>query len=365
MKLYLTGKPCSQQRHCYFVEGSRVSLIVDCGYQRCYEGDERPHLTPEQIRASRYLFLTHSHENQAGALPFLLSSGFTGRVVTTTETARQLSVPLDDPIVLEGLSLPYARAELPGGVGVTWGRSGHCSGSAWFHLSGGGHSLFFSGDYYDSARVHAADPIKGLQADLAVLDCDYGTLPSSNSREEQVKHLIAAISAALADGRPVLLPVPRYGRGQGILTYISERLPDVDIFGDDHFIEELCHLDAASAMWVQQQALDRLADTFVRPIPKDFVALGVYFLSDPQLDSGFARTLVGRLLTCGARVIMTGTVEPRTYASLLMHSGQARLIRYGVHCTQADMMRIAAQNDFSKIIAYHSDFAPTQSVYEV
>ena len=66
MKLYLTGEPCTQQRHCYFVEGETASFIMDCGYQRCYRGDELPHLLPEQIRAARYLFLSHSHENQSG-----------------------------------------------------------------------------------------------------------------------------------------------------------------------------------------------------------------------------------------------------------------------------------------------------------
>ena len=40
MKLYLTGEPCTQQRHCYFVEGESASFIMDCGYQRCYRGDE-------------------------------------------------------------------------------------------------------------------------------------------------------------------------------------------------------------------------------------------------------------------------------------------------------------------------------------
>ena len=35
MKLYLTGEPCTQQRHCYFVEGETASFIMDCGYQRC------------------------------------------------------------------------------------------------------------------------------------------------------------------------------------------------------------------------------------------------------------------------------------------------------------------------------------------
>ena len=364
MRLYLTGSPCTQQRHCYFVQGNRVSFIVDCGYQRCYAGDEYPHLTVDQIRSARYLFLTHSHENQSGALPRLLSSGFSGRIVTTTETARQLTVPIDDPIILEGLSLPYAARELPGGLSLIWGRSGHCSGSAWFSIGEDDRTIFFSGDYYPSARVHMRDPIIGQHADLAVLDCDYGHQAGSNARADHVDALLRLIGDALADGRPVLLPVPKYGRGLGILTHISQRLPQADIFAARHFLSELAHLDA-SAMWVQPQALDMLADCFVRSIPEEFVALGVYFVSDPQLDSRPARDLAARLLACGARVIFTGTVEPKTHAALMIHAGKAQKVRYGVHCTQEDMLAIAAQNDFKKIIAYRSDYAPTQSEYEV
>ena len=132
MKLYLTGEPCTQQRHCYFVEGESASFIMDCGYQRCYRGDELPHLLPDQIRAARYLFLSHSHENQSGALPYLLSNGFTGRVVLTTETARQLPLGIDDPIVLEGLSVPYAEAAIvPEACGFGWQKTGaRCSSPA-------------------------------------------------------------------------------------------------------------------------------------------------------------------------------------------------------------------------------------------
>ena len=84
-----------------------------------------------------------------------------------------------------------------------------------------------------------------------------------------------------------------------------------------------------------------------------------------QLDDIKTRRLVRRLLICGGRVIFTGTVEPNTHASLLLHAGKARLLRYSVHCTQADMLRIASQNHFDRIIAYNSDFAPTQRVYDV
>ena len=364
MRLILTGESCDQPRHCYAVEGEALSFLVDCGYQRAYPGDETPHLPPEIIRGASYLFLSHSHENQSGALPWLFSSGFDGRVVTTTETARQLPFPLDDPIILEALSLPGESFSLPGGLSVQWGRSGHCSGSVWFRFTERGRTLFFSGDYYSCARVHACDPIEGLSADLAVLDCDYGQLPSGNRREEQVRVLCDAIGEALADGRPVLLPVPKYGRGIGILTYLCERFPHTDIFGDRHFLTEIGHLDA-NALWIRPDVHDILDTVYVRAIPEEFVALGVYFVSDPQLDTPEAQRLAQRLAECGGRIFFTGTTEPGSTASLLRHSGQAQLLRYGVHCTEADMLRIAAQNRFRRIIAYHSDFAPTQREYEV
>jgi len=363
MKLYLTGEPCGQQRHCYYVEASNASFIVDCGYQRRYAGDEIPHLSTQQIRAARYLFLTHSHENQAGGLAYLLASGFSGRVVLTAETAQQLHAPIDDPIVLEGLSLPYIETELPGGLHLIWGRSGHCLGSAWFRIRDGEKSILFSGDYYPAARIHETDAIANLTADVAVLDCDYDT-QSASTRQEQLDALISAIAEAIEDGRPVLLPVPTYGRGLGIIACISERLPDVDIFADEPLRRELSQLDA-TAMWVKPDAGAILGSLFVRPIPEEFVALGVYFISDPQLDEPESLVLLRQLLICGARVFMTGTVENGTYAASLMHSGHARMLRYAIHCTQEEMLSVARQNEFKKIIAYRSDYAPAQSVYEI
>lgn len=362
MKLYLTGDPCTQERHCYYVEGNNVSFIVDCGFQRRYPGDEVPHLTDSQIRSASYLFLSHSHENQSGALPYLYANGFTGRIVLTTETARQMSFPMDDPLILEALSVPYEPFFLPGGLEVIWGRSGHCSGSVWLRFEEKGHSIFFSGDFYRSARVHACDPIVGQTADLAVLDCDYG-LEAGNSRDDQVARLTSVVSDALSDGRPILLPVPKFGRGIGILTYLCESFPYTDIFADTHFITELGHLDA-SAFWVRPDFQDTLDAVYVRSIPEDFIALGIYFLSDPQVDSPSSLQLAQRIMACGGRVIFTGTVEPNSRASLMLHSGQAELIRYSVHCTQADMLIIASQNRFRKIIAYNSDYAPDQPFYE-
>ena len=363
MKLFLTGEPCTQQRHCYFVRGESASFIVDCGYQRSYGRDALPHIPVEYIRESQYLFLTHSHENQSGALAYIHENGFTGRVVLSAETANQLHFTMDDPIILESLCLPGEEAELPGGLHITWGRSGHCLGSSWFHLRDGDKSILFSGDYYPAARIHEIDLIAGMEANLAVLDCDYGT-QSSLTRQEQLDALVKAVAEAIGEGRPVLLPVPTYGRGLGILACLNERLPDVDIFCDEDIRRELMQLDA-TAMWVKPEASTLLSSIFVRSIPEEFIALGVYFISDPQLDRRSSRDLLHDLLTCNARIIMTGTVEPGTQSASLIHAGQAEMLRYAVHCTQEEMLGVARQNHFSRIIAYRSDYAPTQGEYEI
>jgi len=120
--------------------------------------------------------------------------------------------------------------------------------------------------------------------------------------------------------------------------------------------------------------VERVKKLFTKKLLKEFgmvnigtllVALGVYFITDPQLDHSQSRRLVQDLLACGGQVIMTGTIEPNTHANLLYRAGHAQLLRYGVHCTQEDMLGIAAKNCFGRIIAYRSDYAPTQASYEI
>ena len=45
----------------------------------------------------------------------------------------------------------------------------------WYRFAEGGKAVFFSGDYTEDTQVYACDPIRGQSADLAVLDCAYGS----------------------------------------------------------------------------------------------------------------------------------------------------------------------------------------------
>lgn len=160
-------------------------------------GDPYPRLAPEEIRRLDAVFLTHSHADHAGALPWLYENGFRGTVAASGETLAQLSFEPPVRAALEVCCLGGSGGF--GSVRVHWGRSGHCAGSVWYHFSEGRSSILFSGDCTEDTLVYACDPIRGRRADAAVLDCAYGT--DETPYDAACGHLVRET------GRPMAAPV--------------------------------------------------------------------------------------------------------------------------------------------------------------
>ena len=80
------------------------------------------------------MFLTHSHADHTGALPWLRENGFQGTVIATEETLRQLPFAVRKRPFAGGSS---ARPERDGfkSLSIQWGRSGHCAGSVWYRFA--------------------------------------------------------------------------------------------------------------------------------------------------------------------------------------------------------------------------------------
>lgn len=156
MELFIAGGVGEHGRNCFCVRGGRVRFLVDCGLMVGTPDDPYPRLAPEEIRHLDAVFLTHSHADHAGALPWLYENGFRGTVAASGETLAQL--PFEPPIraALEVCCLGGSGGF--GSVRVQWGRSSHCAGSVWYHFSEGERSVLFSGDYTEDALVYACDP---------------------------------------------------------------------------------------------------------------------------------------------------------------------------------------------------------------
>ena len=351
MELIIAGGVGEHGRNCFFVKGDHVRFLVDCGKMA---GSEQPYpkLTPEQIRSLQYVFLTHSHADHTGALPWLLEQGFPGTVVASEETFGQLPFSLPDAI-------PLRSFRPPKGMALHWGRSGHCPGSVWYEFALENTTLLFSGDYTESSLVYAADPIRRVRAELAVIDCAYGADP--RSAEVLCFDFLLRIAALLSAGKPVLLPVPKYGRGLELLALLHHARPKTPFYADTQF---LCQLAWAQTdrFWLSPSARDDFTKVQVQPLmgaPKK----GVHFVSDPQLKLEGSRKLADAFSAAGGSVIMTGTPEKGSYSETLLQAGKMEYLRYPVHQNKTEYRRLLHENHFSRAIPYHTpDFSAKREI---
>lgn len=175
-----------------------------------------PRFDADEIQTLSFLFLTHSHTDHTGALPWLEEQGFSGTVFASRETLSQLKASPRRAVCLE-------RFTPPTGLMVDWGRSGHCGGSIWYQVGLEGHSILFSGDYTEHSLAYTTDLIRNVKADLAVLDSAYG--PEPQTAAEMRRELLTAAERLLTRQRSVLFPVPKFGRGLELALLLHKAWP--------------------------------------------------------------------------------------------------------------------------------------------
>lgn len=343
MELMIAGGVGEHGRNCFLVQDETLRFLVDCGKMADTPEDPFPRLNREQIRSLDAVFLTHSHADHTGALPWLYENGFQGIVIAAAETLRQLPFALPESRALETLC--------PAGAGrfrhldIQWGRSGHCAGSVWYHFTGNSTSIFFSGDYTEDTLVYACDPIRNRRADLAVLDCAYG--PDKTPCQVYCHQLIQQAKELLDQHQLLLFPVPKYGRGMEILKLFTDCLTGVSYYADALFRANLAELNSGG-FWYKSAKIDAAVQAY------NGEARGIVFVSDPQLRSEAARRSAEQILSLDAMAVMTGTLEKNGFSERLFRQGWAKMLRYPVHLNHAQFERLNGENSFRQTIPYHS-----------
>lgn len=71
MEPTIAGGVGEHGRNCFLVQGETIRFLVDCGKMADTPEDSYPRLTREQIGGLDAVFLTHSHADHTGALPWL------------------------------------------------------------------------------------------------------------------------------------------------------------------------------------------------------------------------------------------------------------------------------------------------------
>lgn len=355
MKLVIAGGCGEHGRNCFWVKKGRHTWIVDCGLAET-DTDCYPKLSKKKIQEAKYLFLTHSHKDHAGAIPWLIEMGFAGEIVASGNTFQQIPFAVDRKLILEEIC-PKGKGKL-GGLHIKWGRSGHCLGSVWYQFRAGRKRILFSGDYTEHTKVYRTDRLREKKADLAVLDCAYGKkVPRYGAA---CRKLFAELTK-LQDSIPILfLPVPRYGRGAELLQLLWKKFPDCSFYGDSHFVRQL-EKQEKNAEWYRE-GQPEFHDV---QLYSDRVGKGFVFLSDPQLNSPEAKELVRRILEKGGFGVLTGTVEKNSYSGELLQQGKACLLFYPVHQNYSQYLELIEKNRFKRSIPYHSPEFRCEEEYKI
>lgn len=345
MELYIAGGCGEHGRNCFWFAKGEEAYLVDCGRMAGAEAPEDlPRLTPEQIRRLRGVFLTHSHADHSGALPWLFGQGYKGPVIATTPTLEQLSFPCTNGVSLDELCKQGKGVFRD--IQITWGRSGHCAGSVWLRLEWRGKTLLFSGDYSEQSEVYPCDKLRGCYADLAVVDCAYGSWEPYP--EDGRSGIVKAVRLALCKTPLLFLPVPKYGRGLELLHRLYKECRELKYYGDALFCRQVKSAESGRT-WYQGMPPEVAA--CIQPDGQE--TEGIVFLSDPQLR-GETGKRAQELLSQGAVGIMTGTADRGSLSEELLQDGSMQFCRYPVHLNETLCSELIQKNFFQRVIRYHS-----------
>ena len=345
MKLKIAGGCGEHGRNCFLVENGKNTFLVDCGLMAGSD-DPYPRLTPNEISRVKYVFLTHSHADHTGALPWLYENGFSGWTVASACTLKQLPFTVRNAVSLE--SLCAGNSGQIGGIKLEYGRAGHCVGSVWYHFHTGGNSALFSGDYTEKSPVYCCDNIRRRSADFAVLDCAYGN--DERTFSQCCDEIISAVRQLKKQYETLFFPVPKYGRGIELLKLLRESFPEYVCCCDEHFLEQLRKIP-------DEQYWYKSADFSAFEYETDR-RCDVLFLSDPQLRSENARIAAQRAIWDGDFGVMTGTVECGSFSEKVIRNGRMRFVRYPVHQNYRELRLLSERNDFQRVMPYHSGEIP-------
>ncbi len=238
---------------CHYLFTGSATVLIDAGLFQ--DEDEAENDVDRQNRFLAFppssidaIFVTHSHADHLGKIPYLVKNGFRGKIYCTEATAqlaREMlplyawilakTTPLYDQVhVASTLSLlaprPYGQTGTgPGGLRFRFLEAGHILGSAMveidFTADGREYLLLFTGDLGNpySPLLPLAETV--AEADYVICESTYGNRLHGDFAEELNRFRDIINTAVKAQGK-VLIPSYTLSRTQKILSFLNDMIED-------------------------------------------------------------------------------------------------------------------------------------------
>lgn len=254
---------------CYLIEAGETRILLDCGMvqgsrlEELRNRDAFP-FDPATIDA---VILSHSHIDHSGRIPFLVKSGFKGKIYTQKASRDLCRIMLKDAGHLneketewenkkrqrKGLELvtPYFTVDdaehamrqfkginyaetkkLSSTISFRLNDAGHILGSSivevWVQEKGVKRKIVFSGDIGYPNRPILHDPTVITDADLVLLESTYGDKFHRTAAETH-QELTDIICQANSEKGNVIIPAFAVGRTQRLIYEFSKYYDEWDL----------------------------------------------------------------------------------------------------------------------------------------
>lgn len=301
MKIRFLGAARRVTGSCFHLLTDDTQVLVDCGLYQGKNSDE-VNRTPFRFRPEEieYLLLTHAHLDHSGMIPKLVSSGFNGRILSTSATAELVEILLYDAAFIQKKDaewltkkafrsgketvfeplytaedvqacLPYfdpkdygSIEQLKDGLKYRFVDAGHILGSGalelWIRDGSKEKKIVFSGDVGKNNNPVIRDPEHVTEADYVVVESTYGNR-FHKDLEASVDELEQAVKETFKKGGNVLIPSFAVGRTQDVLYILNRlvregRLQNIDVFVDSPLADKATKIYMAHPEFFDAETLD-------------------------------------------------------------------------------------------------------------
>lgn len=346
MSLYVAGGYGEHGRNCFLIQSEDYNIMIDCGIMNG-SANPYPRLSVKQIQNTRYLFITHSHIDHTGALPYLYESGFRGTVYLSKHTYNQMQFKPKKYKLLEIVSSQWQKLyDIDDKTKFCWGKSGHCLGAVWYLIENTQKRYLFTGDYCEHSLAYRCDTIRNVRADVAVVDCAYGK--SNLNAGKCIQNFMLEINKICSEYSKILLPVPKYGRGTDIYTLIKKQRDDIFLSVDEDILKIMFSLKDKE--WLVPGS-DNITSEQNK---KNRYLSEIIIICDAQLKLEKSRNLANEIISEEGMIVFSGNLDKNSFAEELYTCEKARFIRYPVHQNYDEAQDLVMHNDFKEVYYVHS-----------
>ena len=268
--IFFTGKSSEDVTGSqYLIKFGNTQCLLECGLHQSRSNDyldsykinsEKFQFKPKELD---YVFVAHTHIDHCGLIPRLIKEGFTGKIITTDNTAKIMKpLLLNSCMIIKDearvLSKRYKREYRPlydeedvyktldlietydeynkvyrlnDNISFQWLPNSHCLGAAQLQLimkdNNSSKKVLYTSDMgaLHSKNYYVTDTeIPKMFNDVVIMESTYGEAKrtSKKKRSFDVKHLEVAINTVIERKGTVILPCFSFSRTQELLTNLYD-----------------------------------------------------------------------------------------------------------------------------------------------